>query len=162
MQKQFIRTTLCVLAILLTFQVTSLAAFAQSSPALSPWLGLLDRSRDASGLDNYNRLVKPRQQMLRNYANQASQIQAQQRALRSLQSNTGVSSGGSAMGSRDLLNAASSGITDGSGKNMLLSAPREIPSSQAPAGFNQYLHYYPSGGLIRQPVPNFSSTGRRR
>ena len=155
MQKQFIKPVLCLLTIATFLAMNSSSVFAQLSPAISPWMGMFDRNRTPGTLDNYNRLVKPQQNMLKAYAAQANQIQNQQQALQALQDG----GGGSASGARNLMDAGSP-----SGKTSpFLSPPREIPSTQSnPAGFNQYLHYYPTGSMARRPVPNFSTPGRRR
>lgn len=158
MNWEFKKTVLFALA--LVFSLSSITVYAQLPQRISPWLLMMDRSRNTSGLDNYNRLVKPRQEMLRSYADQASQIQLQQQALRSMQSGTG----GGSTGLPNSVGLTVGGAAEGGAptNGMLLSAPREIPSSRSPAGFNQYLHYYPAGGLPRQPVPNFSTAGQRR
>jgi len=136
------------------------SVFAQLPPPISPWMGMFDRSRNTSGIDNYNRVVRPHQDMLKAYAAQESQLQAQQQALRVLQQGGDGYGSSGGVGVRDLAGVPSGSSSGGS---MLLSAPRELPRTQRnPAGFNQYLHYYPPGSLPRQPVPNFSSTGRRR
>jgi hypothetical protein len=143
--------------IVVLVQVMSPSVFAQLSPPIRPWMGMMDRNRDAGTLDNYNRLVKPQQDMMRAYAAQENQLRAQQRALQAMQG--GGVSGGSGTGARDL-SASGSGIVGG---KLLLAPPREIPSMQRnPAGFDQYLHYYPANAFPRKPVPNFSSAGRRR
>ena len=154
MLKQFVKTVLGALAVILVVQVMGLSAFAQLPPAMSPWLGLSDPPSNRA-LGTYLGDVKPKQDMLKAYAAQARQIQSQQQALQAMQNNG--SSGGSS-GARDLVGG---GAAMGS-NNPLLAPPREIPTVQRnPAGFYQYLHYYPAQGLPRQPVPNFSSTGRR-
>jgi uncharacterized membrane protein YgcG len=161
MLKQFAKSVLCLLIVVWTVLAASSSSFAQLSPPISPWMGMVDRSREPGMLDNYNRLVKPQQDMLKAYVAQENQLKAQQRALQSMQSGSG-SSGGGTTGSRDLSGSGSSGGGIAGG-NILLHPPREIPSAQRnPAGFYQYLHYYPANGLPRQPVPNFSSVGRRR
>ena len=124
-------------------------------------MGMLDRDRSPGSLDNYNRVVKPQQDMMKAYAAQQSQMQSQQKALQALQNGSGGGNGGSGTGARDL--AGATAASPGAAGNMLLSPPREIPSTQRnPAGFNQYLHYYPQNSLPRRPVPNFSQVGRRR
>ena len=152
MMKQIITPVLCSLFLL---TVLGSSALAQLPPPVSPWMGMFDQQR--SPLGNYLSNVKPQQDMMRAYATQQSQMQAQQRALQALGS--GSSGGGS--GSRDL--ATISGGGGGAGFPTVLAPPREIPSVQRnPAGFNQYLHYYPPNAMPQRQVPNFSSAGRRR
>ena len=160
MSKQFSKSVLCALVIALAHLALSSSVFAQLQPAISPWMGMLDRTRAPGSISAYHDNVRPQQQLMKAYASQQSQMQAQQQALRALQDG-GISggTGGGGVGPRDLAGGAS----PGAGGSMILSAPREIPSTQRnPAGFNQYLHYYPSGSLPRRPVPNFSSAGGRR
>ena len=161
-QKNVFKPVLYLLVVVLTLLAVGSPASAQLPPPISPWMGMFDRNRNPSSISNYHQYVKPQQDMMRAYAAQASQLQNQQQALQALQSSGGL--GGDSGGARDMTGASISPSGGGSdGRNMLLSAPREIPSTQRnPAGFNQYLHYYPSGSLPRQPVPNFSTTGRRR
>ena len=157
MLKQNIKLALCLLFITWASQMVSSSVFAQLPPPISPWLGMFDRSRGPGQLDNYNRVVKPQQDLMKAYTAQSNQLQAQQRALLELQSGMSSSSG---TGVRDL--AGSAEPSSGRG-GMLLSAPREIPSMQRnPAGFNQYLHYYPTNSMPRRTVPNFSQPGRGR
>ena len=159
MQKRFIKPVLCSLVAALTFLAASSSVLAQLQPPVSPWLGMMDRSRSPGGLDNYNRNVRPQQDALRAYAAQQSQNAAMARELQSLQGGGGAGESGSGVGPRDFTGG---GGAPGAGGNMLLAPPREIPSTQRnPAGFYQYLHYYPTGALPRRPVPNFSQTGRR-
>ena len=157
MLRQFVKPVLCVLIAVLAVAVSpSVYAQTQLPPAVSPWMGMFDRSRGPGMLDNYNRNVRPQQDMMRAYADQASQLQAQQRTLQSLQTQGGGLGGSiGGTGTRDL--------TGGASGNILLAPPRIIPSGMQrnPAGFNQYLNY-PSGNMPRRPVPNFSSPGRRR
>ena len=166
MQKQIVQKRVfkpvLYLLVVLTLPVAGPSASAQLPPPVSPWMGMFDRNRNPSSISNYHQYVKPQQDMMKAYAAQASQLQSQQQALQALQSSGGY--GGGSGGARDMTGASVSPNGGGSdGKNMLLLAPREIPSTQRnPAGFNQYLHYYPSGSLPRQPVPNFSATGRGR
>jgi len=120
--------------------------------------------REHGQVDNYNRLVKPQQDLMKAYAAQQSQLQAQQQALKAMQSSPSGGSG-SGTGSRDILSpgGGSSGGSSGATNNLLLSPPREIPSTQrSPATFTQYLHYYPPQSMVRRPVPYFSPTGGRR
>jgi hypothetical protein len=156
MSKQIIKPILCSLAITLSLNAMSLSVFAQLPPAMSPWLKLFD---EPSGpLGPYLSNVKPQQELARAQAAQASQLQAQQRALQALQQ-SGSSGGGT--GPRELEAGIGGGGKSG-GIPTILAPPREIPRVQRnPAGFNQYLHYYPPHALTRKPVPNFSSTGRR-
>ena len=158
-QKKIVTLVQCLLIVVLTFLVVCSSAFAQLPPPISPWMGMFDRNRGPGSISNYHHNVKPQQDMMRAYAAQANQLQSQQQALQTLQSGmgSGGGGGGSGIGSRDLAGVAVA--TD----DMLLAPPREIPRMQRnPAGFNQYLHYYPPGSLPRQPVPNFSQAGRRR
>lgn len=157
MLKWFMRPVPGSLVVALVFYAVSSSVFAQLPPPISPWMGMMDKSRFPGQLDPYNRVVKPQQELMKAYADQTSQIQSQQQALQALQ---GSNSGGS--GRRDFLD---SGIAKpaGASENMLLEPPREIPSTQRhPAVFNQYLHYYPPYSMPRRPVPNFSQAGRRR
>jgi len=152
------RPVLGLLVSVLVSLAVSSSAFAQLSPPLSPWLGMMDRGRGPGQLDPYNRVVKPQQDLMKAYATQTRQLQSQQQALQALQSG---SSGGSA-GPRDLA-AAGFGPPSGVSKDMLLNPPRELPSTQRnPAGFNQYLHYYPASSLPRRTVPYYSQVGRRQ
>ena len=166
MLKQFVRPVLGLLTTTLVFQVMSLSAFAQLSSAISPWMGMFDRDRNGAFGNPYLDVVKPQQNMQKAYSAQASQLQAQQRALQAMQGggSGGLSGSGDGTGARNLMSTSSSGGTPSSApSNLLLAPPREIPSTQRnPAVFNQYLHYYTPYALPRQPVPNFSSTGRRR
>jgi hypothetical protein len=123
-------------------------------------MGMFDRDRSSGTLGPYHSNVKPQQDMMKAYSAQQNQLRAQQQALKTLQGGTG-SSGGSS-GSVDLSGVLGGGST-GSQDKSLLQPPREIPSTQRnPAGFYQYLHYYPQHSLTRRPVPNFSPTGGRR
>ena len=154
MLKRFTKPVLGAWAVVLLCHVMSLSAFAQLSPPLNPWLGMMDRNRSPGQLDPYNRNVRPQQDYMKALAAQQSQIQALQQ-----QTTLGDGSGASAS-ARDLM--VGGGSPSKAGKSMVLSAPREIPSTQnKPAGFNQYLHYYPPGSLPRRPVPYFSPAGRR-
>ena len=153
MLKQYVKSVLCLLFVLTMFDSP---AWAQLPPPISPWMGMFERPR--STLGNYLSNVRPQQDMLKAYAAQQSQLYVQQKALQSL----GQGSSGGSTGVRDLV-----GKTGGGGETVdfpsVLAPPREIPSVQRnPAGFNQYLHYYPPNAMPRRPVPNFSSTGRRR
>ena len=158
MLNQFTKPVLRSLIAIWAISVMVSVAVAQTPlpPAVSPWMGMFDRSRGTSTLDNYTRNVKPQQDAMRAFASQANQIQSQQQMLRSLQAPG--SSGSTPLGS-----AGSPAVGGASSMREILAPPREIPSAQRnPAGFNQYLHYYPAGGMPRRPVPNFSTTGRRR
>jgi uncharacterized membrane protein YgcG len=164
LKQQHITTFLGLLIAAWTLLVAIPPVSAQLQPSISPWMGMFDRSPSSGGIsNNYLRNVRPQQEMMRSYAAQANQLQAQQQALRALQNSGGGGGSAGGTGSRDLMGAAAGGGgSSGAGGNTLLSPPREIPRAQRnPAGFNQYLHYYPSGSLPRQPVPNFSSAGRR-
>ena len=157
MRKRFKKPVLCLLVAALVFLAADSSAWAQLQPTISPWMGMLDRSRTPGSLDNYNRNVRPQQDALRAYATQQSQNAAMARELQSLQGGGAGGSGGG-VGPRDF----AGGGSPGAGGNMLLAPPREIPSTQRnPAGFYQYLHYYPPGSLPRRPVPNYSAAGRR-
>jgi len=168
MLKQFVKLVLCLAVVSQAIPVMSHSAFAQTGlpPAVSPWMQMLDRSRSGSHLDNYNRLVRPQQDAMRAYADQQSQLQAQQRALSAMQSGgSGGNIGSGGANTRTLVtpDGGATGRPTGAANDMLLSPPREIPRTQRnPAMFNQYLHYYPAHALPRRPVPQFSQTGGRR
>jgi hypothetical protein len=133
-------------------------AVAQLQPAISPWMGMFDRNRGAGSLGPYLSNVRPQQDMRKAYAAQASQLQSQQQALKSLQGGGG-GGGSSPMDLSGVMGGGSAGTQD----KTLLQPPREIPSTQrSPAGFYQYLHYYPSNSLPRRPVPYYSTSGGRR
>ena len=157
-KNQFVKSVLCLLVAAWIFSVMTSSIYAQLQPRVSPWMHMFDRPNNELG--NYLGTVRPQQNLMREQAAQAQQLQSQQRALQALQLGSGGSSGDSGTGSRNLVGTTGSP----SGKEeMLLSAPGIIPRMQRnPAGFNQYLHYYPPGAMPRNPVPNFSSTGRRR
>ena len=162
--KKNIQAVLYLQVVVLAFFAMSFSAFAQLPPPISPWMGMFDRTRGPGSISPYHQNVRPQQDAMRAYAAQANQLQSQQQALRALQSGgmTGGSSsgGGSGIGPRDL--AGMSGVAVAA-DDMLLAPPREIPSMQRnPAGFNQYLHYYPPHSLPRKTAPYFSPTGRRR
>jgi len=163
MLKQFVKPVLCLVVVSLAIPVMSRSAFAQSSlpPTISPWMRMLDRSRDGSGMDNYNRLVKPQMDLMRAHADQQNQLQAQQQALRAMQNSGNAGNVGSGGTNTRTLVTSGSGPS-GASNNNLLAPPREIPRMQNPAGFNQYLHYYPPHAMPRRPVPQFSPTGGRR
>jgi len=117
---------------------------------------MFDRPNNPT-LGNYLGNVRPQQDLMRAYAAQAGQLQAQQRAIQAMQAQGGGLGG---TGTRDL---AAGSLGGGSSTPDVLAPPRELPRVQRnPAGFYQYLHYYPSHGMPRRPVPNFSSTGGRR
>ena len=158
MLKRFAKPVLCSLIAALTFLAASSSVSAQLSSPMSPWLGMMDRTRSPGGLDNYNRNVRPQQDALRAYAAQQSQNQAMARELQSLQGGGAAGGSGSGVGPRDF----TGGGMPGASQDIVLAPPKEIPSTQRnPAGFYQYLHYYPPGALPRRPVPNFSQAGRR-
>ena len=158
MLKRLIKPILCSWVAVLTLLVVSSSVFAQLPPPISPWMGMMDRTRGPGMLDNYTRNVRPQQNALRAYAAQQSQQAQMQRELQSLQ---GGGAGGGANGGTGPRDFAG-GLQAGS-KDMVLQPPREIPSTQRnPAGFYQYLHYYPSGAMPRRPVPNYSTVGGRR
>ena len=147
MLKQIAKPVLYSLGVTLALSVMGLSAFAQLQPAISPWMGMMDRSRGTGPLGNYLSNVKPQQDMMKAYAGQQSQLQTQQQTLQSLQGRPG---GGGAAGN------LGGGGPSGQDNKSVLNPPREIPSSMNPAGFNQYLHYYPPGSLPRRPAPYFS------
>jgi uncharacterized membrane protein YgcG len=150
MQKRLTKSILCSLVVALAISAMSHSAFAQLQPAISPWMGMFDRSQNTGTLGPYLSNVRPRQDLARAYAAQQSQMRAQQQALQALQGG-----GGGGSSSRDF--AGGGGELSGAGANMILGPPREIPRAQRnPAGYYQYLHYYPAGGLPRRSVPNFS------
>ena len=154
-QKQSVRAIQYSLMAVLTFLVLSSTALAQLSSPISPWMGMFDRNRGPGTISNYHQNVKPQQDLLKAYTAQQNQMQSQQQALQALQS--GGSGGGA--GPRNLTGPGGAPV----GAGGVLSPPREIPSMQRnPAGFNQYSHYYPQSSMPRRPVPNFSTTGRRR
>jgi len=164
MLKQYVRTILYSLFAALAVSVVGSVANAQSSPPISPWMGMFDRPNNPT-LGNYLGNVRPQQEMMRSSASQASQIQSQQRALQSLlQPPSGGGAPGSGSGAQNLARASSVAASGGaSDVRNVLAAPREVPRAQRnPAGFNQYLHYYPPYAMQRKPVPNYSATGRRR
>lgn len=151
MLKQIVKPGLDSLIIILAFLMLSHSAFAQLQPAISPWMGMMDRSRGTGALGSYLSNVKPQQDMMRAYASQQGQLRAQQQALQVLrQSNQSGSSSASPLSA-----GGGAGLPSGDDKKVL-NPPREIPSSQNPASFNQYLHYYPPGSLPRRQVPYFS------
>jgi len=154
MLKQFMRPVLGLWMVGLLFLTVNSTAFAQLSPPLSPWLGMQDRNRSPGQLDPYNRVVKPQQDMMRTLAAQSGQMQSQQQALQLLQGGSGGSTGTNVL-------LAGVGESQALSKDMLLQPPREIPSKQNPAGFNQYLHYYPPRSLPNRQAPYFSQVGRR-
>ena len=157
MLRQIIKLVLCLPVAIGAVSMASPSAFAQLSPSMSPWMQMFDRPNNPM-LGNYLGNVRPQQDMMKAYAAQANQIQSQQRALQALQAPGGSSE---TMGTRNLSSAtAPTGGT--SSMQAVLEPPRTIPSVQSPAGFNQYMHYYPPNSMPRRPVPNFSSTGRRR
>ena len=164
MLKRFVKTVLCSLFATLMVFVAGSSVCAQSSP-LSPWMGMFDRPNNPA-LGSYLGNVRPQQNMQKAYSAQMSQIQAQQQALQAL-SRSSTTAGGTT--ARDLV-GGSTGTSAGLGAaggatnaRDTLAPPREVPRvNQNPAGFNQYLHYYPQRSMPRQPVPNYSVTGRRR
>ena len=147
MLKQMIKPVLYSLGIILALSVMDSSVFAQLQPAISPWMGMMDRNRGSSTLGPYLSNVKPQQDMMKAYAGQQSQLQTQQQALQSLQGGR-PGSGGVSLGG--------GGGPSGQDNKFILNPPREIPSAKSPAGFNQYLHYYPPGSLPRRPAPYFS------
>jgi len=163
MLNQFIKPVLCSLVVSLTISVVSPSAFAQLPPARSPWLDMFNNPGATSMSDSYLRTVKPQQEMMKAFAAQASQLQTQERALRAMQAPNGGGSGTPPAMNAGALGLSGGAASGGSTERNVLSPPRELPSTQRnPAGFQQYLHYYPAYGLPRKPVPNYSVTGRRR
>jgi hypothetical protein len=157
MSKQIIKSVLCLLVAVLTVSIVSPSALAQLPPPVSPWMGMFDRPTSPT-LGNFLGNVRPQQDLMRAATAHVNQMQAQQRALQALQTPQGGLGAGGA-GGRNLAGPAGGG----SSAQYVLAPPRVIPRAQrSPAGFNQYLHYYPSHSMPRRPVPNFSSTGRRR
>jgi hypothetical protein len=157
MQKQITKSVLCSLVAALAVLAMASPAFAQLPPPISPWMGMFDRPR--SELGNYLGNVRPQQNLMRAAASHANQLQSQQRALQAMQQSQGL--GGA--GTRNLMEGAAAPPGGASSMRDVLPPPREIPRAQRhPAGFNQYLHYYPAHSLPRRPVPNFSPAGSRR
>ena len=164
MSKQIVKSVLCLLGVALAVSAGGSSVSAQTSPPISPWLGMFDLPSNPT-LGNYLGNVRPQQNLMRSSASQASQIQSQQRALQELLRTPATGSGGVPSGERNLGSATSIASTTGGAASArdVLAPPREIPRMQKnPAGFDQYLHYYPMYSMQRKPVPNFSSTGRRR
>jgi len=164
MLKQFVRTVLCSLLAALAVLAACSSVSAQSSPPISLWMGMFDRPNNPA-LGNYLGNVRPQQQMMKSSATQASQIQSQQRALQSLlQAPAGGGAPGTGGGSQNLARASAVAPPGGAADaRQVLAPPREVPRAQRnPAGFDQYLHYYPQYSMQRKPVPNYSTTGRRR
>ncbi|MDR3234120.1 MAG: hypothetical protein LBT46_10745 [Planctomycetaceae bacterium] len=148
-RKMFFRC-LAVVVCLVMVHLCAGSAAAQLSPPISPWMSMFQRR--TGPLDNYNALVKPQQEALRNYQNQQQDIQRNQQAVQTLQQ------GGSA-GGIDLMGRSSSAPLDPN--RSLLQAPREMPSGQSSAAYyNNHLHYYQN--LQQNRVPNFSSPGANR
>ena len=164
MQKRFVKTVLGSLFVALMVSVVSPLALAQSSSSMSPWMGMFDRPSNPT-LGSYLGNVRPQQNMQKAYSAQTSQIQAQQQALQAL--SQGGTTGGTGSSARNLVGGTAGGSTAPSGGSLdardVLAPPREVPRvNRNPAGFNQYLHYYPQRSMPRQPAPYFSVTGRRR
>jgi len=149
MLKQFIKLVLCSYVVVLATSAMSHYAFAQLPPPVSPWLGMTDRNRNTGTLGPYLSNVKPLQDQMRASSALQGQLQSQQQALRTLQEGGGgggmpiAIGGGGAHASTDM--------------KSVLNPPRELPSAQRqPAGYNQYIHYYPPNSLLRRPVPYYS------
>ena len=159
MSKQIIKSVLCWAVAALALSVGSPVVFAQLPPALSPWLHMSDRPRNDLG--NYLGAVKPQQNLMRSAASQANQLQSQQQALQNLLQATPNTGGGGATGAKNLASSTPIAPTSGAtNARDVLAPPRELPRMQKnPAGFDQYLHYYPPYAMSRRPVPNFSSSG---
>ena len=163
MSKQILKSVLYVFVAVLSVSVVSSSATAQLPPPVSPWMHMFDRPSNPA-LGNYLGNVRPQQNLMRDTASQAVQLQMQQQALQALQMQ-GSGQSGSGTTARNLTGAAPAAAPAGGATSMrdVLAPPREIPSVQRnPAGFNQYMHYYPPNSMPRRPVPQFSSTGRRR
>jgi len=164
MLKQFVNPVLCSLIAALAVSVASPSVFAQSSSPISPWMRMFDSPTNPT-LGSYLGNVRPQQEMMRSSAAQANQMRQQQQALQSLlQTPSGGGAPGTGSGAQNLARASAvappGGATD---VRQVMAPPREVPRAQRnPAGFNQYLHYYPPYAMPRKPVPNFSATGRRR
>jgi|GEM_PF-2074540 len=159
MLKQSVKSVFCLLVASLAVSAVSSSALAQLPPPISPWMHMFDRPANPT-LGNFLGNVRPQQDLMRAHAVQANQLRAQQQALQAFQTQGGLGSGDGGVGARNLV-----GTAPGGGLSALdvLDPPREIPRVQrGAAGFNQYMHYYPSHSLPRKPVPNFSSAGRRR
>ena len=148
MLKQIIKPVLCSLIAALALSTACHSAFAQLPPAISPWMGMMDRSRGSGTLGPYLSNVKPQQDMMKAYAGQQGQLRTQQQALAALQGGLPGSGGGP----RSLGSAGPSGADS----KDVLNPPREIPSAPNPAGFNQYLHYYSPSSLPHRRVPYFT------
>ena len=163
MLKQISKLVLTSLAVALVCNGLSSVAFAQLPPARSPWLDMFNNPGASSMTDGYLRIVKPQQDMMKASAAQARQIQLLQAQQNALQ----APGGGGASGSSMAMGAGALGLTGSPGSassaRNVLAPPQELPSTQRnPAGFQQYLHYYPAYSMPRKPVPNFSATGQRR
>jgi len=156
MLKQVVKSIPCLLAVALVVSVASPSAFAQLPPPISPWMGMFERPQNPT-LGNFLGTVRPQQNMMRAATVHAGQLHAQQQALRALQME------GGATGARTLAGGTAAPTGGAAAARDVLAPPRELPRTQRnPAGFNQYLHYYPAHSMPRRPVPNFSATGRRR
>ena len=142
--------------IALAVPAMNVSVWAQLPPPVSPWMGMFDRPLNPT-FGNYLGNVRPRQELQRTQAAQTSQLQTQQRALQALQQGGGAAS----TSARDLVGGAVAPAGGATSLRDVLAPPRERPSMQSPAGFNQYLHYYPPGSMPRRPVPNFSTQGRK-
>jgi hypothetical protein len=152
MRKQIQKSVLYVSLVILTLLVVSSSAQAQLSPSMSPWLEM-NRTGNTSPLGNYLGIVRPMQEAARANAATASAIQSNERALAAMQDSAG--------GGAPLTLGGAGRSAPGGGISPFLEPPREIPSRLNPAGFDQYLHYYPNANMQRRPVPNFSRPGRR-
>ena len=162
MLKQIVKTVLCLLVAASSVSVVGPSVFAQLPPPISPWMHMFDRPSNPT-LGNFLGGVRPQQDLMRANAAQTSQLQTQQQALQALQQGGGTGGGGA--GARNLVGTGAPALAGGgaSDARAVLAPPREIPSMQRnPAGFNQYMHYYPPRSMPRKPVPSFSATGRRR
>ena len=161
MLKQVVKSVLCLLVAALVGSVVSPPAFAQLPPPISPWMGMFERPHNPT-LGNFLGTVRPQQNVMRAAAAHADQLQAQQRALQALQQQQQQQTAGGTTGARTLAGGTAAPTGGAMSARDVLAPPRELPRTQRnPAGFNQYLHYYPAHSMPRRPVPNFSATGRR-
>ena len=165
MLRRSVKSVLYVLVSTLFVCIASSPASAQLQPRISPWMGMFDAPRGELG--NYHTVVRPHQDLLRAQQAQTRQLRAQQQALQALQSGPamGGGHGGPTAAARHLGLGGAAGGGGAAGMSSVgvvpLMPPREIPRTQrSPAGFNQYLHYYPPRSMPRHPVPSFSPVRR--
>lgn len=151
---RFSLSLLCLVLGTLYF-VSEVSAQAPYRPPLSPWLNMFNKNPGPLG--NYLGTVKPQLDM-----NKAmSELQRNQGAIqKALQTQPTLQNPPTSASSspNQLLN-------DGSTQR-ILAEPRKVNSigGNHGAGYNQYLHWYPGGGLPRSGVPYFSpaQSGARR